>query len=142
MSSRREAVLAALFTRLAGLAPTVLRNEALPQRAPDTALVILRDGRTRDAQALMSPPAWLIAQEAQIELFVPGTEASARDAELDALLVALSARLATDRTLGGLADHVETGPPEPADVALEGALALKAALVPVTLYFEAPDPLA
>ncbi|PKP68102.1 MAG: acyl-CoA transferase, partial [Alphaproteobacteria bacterium HGW-Alphaproteobacteria-5] len=49
--------------------------------------------------------------------------------------------LAADRTLGGLCDWAEAEAPEPVDMPIEGAAALKAAVVTVVLHYATPDPL-
>ena len=50
--------------------------------------------------------------------------------------------LAGDSTLGGLYDWVEPDAPEPVDLAIEGAAALKAGIIPITLHYSTADPLA
>ena len=49
--------------------------------------------------------------------------------------------LTADRTLGGLCDWVEAEAPEPVDLPIEGAAALKAAVIIVVLHYASPDPL-
>ena len=50
--------------------------------------------------------------------------------------------LSADRTLGGLCDWVEAEAPRPVDLAVDGAAALKAAVIPVVLHYATSDPLA
>ena len=64
-----------------------------------------------------------------------------RDALFDALTASIGAVLAGDRTLGGLCDWVEAEAPEPIDLPIEGATALKAAVIIVVLHYASPDPL-
>ena len=48
---------------------------------------------------------------------------------------------AADRTLGGLCDWIETDAPEPADLAVEGAPTIRAAVLILTLHYTSNDPL-
>ena len=64
-----------------------------------------------------------------------------RDTLFDALAADIGAALAADRTLGGLCDWVEAEAPEPVDLPIEGAAALKAAAITVVLHYATPDPL-
>jgi hypothetical protein len=64
-----------------------------------------------------------------------------RDALFDALTASIGAVLAVDRTLSGLCDWVEAEAPEPVDLPIEGAAALKAAVITVVLHYATPDPL-
>jgi hypothetical protein len=62
-------------------------------------------------------------------------------AALDGLLVAIGAAIAADATVGGLVEWSEAGAPRTQDLAIEGAPALKGAVVPVTLVYTSGDPL-
>ena len=64
-----------------------------------------------------------------------------RDAVFDGLAASIGAVLIADRTLGGLCDWVEAEAPEPVDLPIEGAAALKAAVITVVLHYATPDPL-
>ena len=52
-----------------------------------------------------------------------------------------SAVLAADRTLGGLCDWVVAEAPRPVDLPVDGAAALKAAVIPILLNYASVDPL-
>jgi len=64
-----------------------------------------------------------------------------RDALFDALTASIGEALAVDRTLGGLCDWLEAEAPEPVDLPIEGAAALKAAVIVIVLHYASPDPL-
>ena len=49
--------------------------------------------------------------------------------------------LAADRTLGGLCDWVVAEAPRPVDLPVDGAAALKAAVIPILLNYASVDPL-
>ena len=147
--SLREAVITALHARLQTAlatrspAPLVLRNETMPQRLPPGGLIVLRDGETVEETAILSPLAWAIEHRAEVEITVGGVTPAARHALLDALLVAIGAAIAADRTLGGAVEWAQPGAPEFEDVEVEGAAAARAASVPVALFFTvAGSPLA
>lgn len=139
MASKRELVLAALHARLQTLAAPVLRGEVLPERIPATGLVILRDGKPGEPAVTLSPLTYFYEHRAELEVvFQAGT---GRDAVFDGLTASIGAALATDRTMGGLCDWVEAEAPEPVDLPIEGAAALKAAVITVVLHYATPDPL-
>ena len=87
----------------------------------------------------LSPLAYHYQHRAEIEMVVQGAD---RDATFDTLCADIGAALAADRTLGGLCDWVEAEAPRPVDLPVEGGPALKAAVIPVVLYYTTADPLA
>ncbi len=139
MPTPRETILAALHARLSALPAAALRGEVLPERVPAEGLLILRDGEPGEPEVTLSPLAYHYQHRAEIEAVVQGAE---RDTTFDALTASIGAALAADRTLGGLCDWVEAEAPRPVDLPVEGAASLKAAVIPVVLYYTAADPLA
>ena len=139
MASKRELILAALHSRLKTPAAPVLRGDVLPERIPATGLIILRDGRPGDPEVTLSPLTYFYEHRAELEVVIQA--GTGRDALFDALTASIGAALATDRTLGGLCDWVEAEAPEPVDLPIEGAAALKAAVIIVVLHYATPDPL-
>ena len=139
MPSKREAILAALHTQLQTLAAPVLRGDVLPERIPATGLIILRDGKPGDPEVTLSPLTYFYEHRAEMEVVIQS--GSGRDALFEVLTASIGAVLAADRTLGGLCDWVEAEAPEPVDLPIEGAAALKAAVITVVLHYATPDPL-
>ncbi len=144
MSAREAAIAAlasALTSNLAALdpAPTVLRNETVPQRIPEGGLVVLRDGETTEETAILSPLRWQIEHRAEVEVIVTGATPADRAAALDSLLAAIGSAVAGDRTLGGAVEWSQPGAPSFTDAEFEGAAAARAATVPVTLWFTTTD---
>ena len=139
MPTTRETILAALLARLQSLAATVLRDEVLPERIPLAGLIILRDGQPGEPEITLSPLRYHYQQRAELEVIVqtPGNRATA----FDTLISAIGTILTADRTLGGLCDWVEAEAPASVDLPVNGAIALKAAVVTVVLHFTAADPL-
>ena len=139
MASKRETILTALHMRLLTLAAPVLRGDVLPERIPATGLIILRDGKPGEPEVTLSPLTYFYEHRAELEVVIQaGTE---RDALFDALAASIGAALVTDRTLGGLCDWVEAEAPESVDLPIEGAAALKAAVIIVVLHYATQDPL-
>ena len=140
MPTTRETILAALHARLQPLAATVLRDEVLPERIPSAGLIILRDGQPGEPEVTLSPLRYHYQHRAEIEVIVqtPGSRATA----FDMLVASIGTALATDRTLGGLCDWVEPEAPASVDLPVEGAVALKAAVITVVLHYSTTDPLA
>ena len=139
MTSRREAVLAALHARLQTLATPVLRGEVLPERIPSTGLIILRDGKPGEPEVTLSPLTYFYQHGAELEVVIQA--GTGRDALFDALTSNIGAVLTAERTLGGLCDWIEAEAPEPIDLPIEGAAALKAAVITVVLHYASSDPL-
>ncbi len=137
----RETILAALHARLSALPVTALRGEVLPERVPAGGLLILRDGDPGEPEVTLSPACYHYQHRAELEAVVQAGTAAERDAALDDLLSAIGGALAADHTLGGLCDWVEAEAPEPVDLPVDGAAALKAAVVPVILTYTTADPL-
>lgn len=133
--SVREAAIAALHAVLEAAmaarspAPLVLRNETVPQRLPPGGLIVVRDGETVEEMPLLSPLAWQVEHRAEVE--VTATSAVL----LDALLVDIGTAIVADRTLGRAVDWCQPGSPSFEDVEFEGAAAVRAASVPVSLHF-------
>ena len=139
MPTTRETVLAALHARLQTIAAPSLRGDVLPERIPATGLIILRDGNPGEPEVTLSPLSYFYQHRAELEVVIQA--GSGRDALFDALTADIGAALAADRTLGGLCDWVEAEAPEPVDLPIEGAAALKAAVIIIVLHYSTADPL-
>jgi hypothetical protein len=142
MTSARETALMALHQRLQTVSgPTVLRNEMLPAKIPAGGLVIVRDGEPGEPEVTLNPVSYLWQHRAELEVVIEAAISADRDTALDALLIAIGAALASDPTLGGVVDWSEPGAPRTEDLAIEGAAALKGAVVPVSLVYVSLAPL-
>ena len=156
MPTSRETILIALHTVLQTLPATALRGDVLPERVPAAGLLIMRDGEPGDPEVTLSPLRYHYQHRAEIEAVVQGEARSAqqmqgsggpfqgtndRDTTFDTLTASVGAAIAADRTLGGLCDWVEAEAPRPVDLPVEGAAALKAAVITVVLHYTTADPL-
>jgi hypothetical protein len=142
MPTTRETILQALLAALKTVpGATVLREEVLPERLPAGGLVILRDGDPSAPEVTLSPLAYHYEHRAEIEMIVQGKTPSARASAFDILVQAIGAALAMDRTLGGLCDWTEAQASQPVDLPVDGAAAIKAAIIPVILTYSTTDPL-
>ena len=112
----------------------------LPERVPTEGLLILRDGEPGDPEVTLSPLRYHYQHRAELEVVVqaPNGRASA----FDDLIAAIGTALESDRTLGGLCDWVEPEAPASVDLPIEGAAALKAAVIIVVLHYTTTGPLA
>ncbi len=140
MPTTRETVLAALHARLQPLAALTLRDEVLPERIPAAGLIILRDGQPGEPEVTLSPLRYHYQHRAELEVVVQAPDG--RASTFDTLIVAIGAAIEADRTLGGLCDWVEPEPPASVDLPIDGAAALKAAVITVVLHYTATGPLA
>ena len=140
MSTTRETVLAALHARLEPLAALTLRDEVLPERIPTSGLIILRDGQPGEPEVTLSPLRYHYQHRAELEVVVQA--GIGRASVFDSLIASIGTALEADRTLGGLCDWVEPEAPSSVDLPIEGAAALKAAVVTVVLHYTTTGPLA
>lgn len=140
MTTTRETILAALQARLQPLAALVLRDEVLPERIPAAGLIILRDGQPGEPEVTLSPLRYHYQHRAELEVVVQA--GNGRASAFDDLVAAIGAALEADRTLGGLCDWVEPEAPGSVDLPVEGAAALKAAVITVVLHYTTTGPLA
>ena len=135
--SQRENAIGALFAVLGqlSLGTTVKRNAALPERVSDQAMAILRDGEMGEPEVSLSPLTYHWQHQVAIELFVADPDASTRDSRMDGLLTELATLIETDRTLAGVVEYAEIGPPKFDELAPEGTSGIKACLLPVVLHY-------
>ena len=140
MPTTRETVLAALHARLQPVAALILRDKVLPERIPTAGLIILRDGQPGEPDVTLSPLRYHYQHRAELEVVVQA--GTGRASAFDNLIAAIGAALEADRTLGGLCDWVEPEAPASVDLPIEGAAALKAAIITVVLHYTTTGPLA
>ena len=140
MPTTRETVLAALHARLQPLATHTLRDEVLPERIPAAGLIILRDGQPGEPEVTLSPLRYHFQHRAELEVVVQA--GTGRTTAFDTLIAAIGTALEADRTLSGLCDWVEPEAPASVDLPIEGAAALKAAIITVVLHYTTNGPLA
>jgi hypothetical protein len=138
MPTTREAILAALYARLQPLAALTLRNEVLPERIPAAGLIILRDGQPGEPEVTLSPLRYHYQHRAELEVVVQAL--IGRASAFDTLIAAIGTTLESDRTLGGLCDWVEPEAPTSVDLPIEGAAALKAAVITIALHYTTTGP--
>lgn len=135
----RETILSALHARLSTLPASTQRGEVLPERVPAAGLLILRDGDPGEPEVTLSPLRYHYQHRAEVEVVIQSVD---RDAAFDALCASIGTAIAADRTLGGLCDWVEPEAPVSVDLPIEGAAALKAAVITVVLHYTTTGPLA
>jgi hypothetical protein len=140
MPALRETILTALHARLQPLSALVLRDEVLPERIPTTGLIILRDGQPGEPEVTLSPLRYHYQHRAELEVVVQAP--NGRTSVFDSLIADIGAELEVDRTLGGLCDWIEPEAPASVDLPVEGAAALKAAVITVVLHYTTTGPLA
>lgn len=141
--SQRENAIGALFAVLGqlSLGTTVKRNAALPERIADHAMAILRDGEMGEPEVSLSPLTYHWQHQVAIELFVADPDASTRDSRMDGLLTELAVLIESDRTLTGVVEYAEIGPPKFDELAPEGTSGIKTCLLPVVLHYSSSGPL-
>lgn len=139
MPTTRELVLTMLYARLQPLAALTLRDEVLPERIPTAGLIILRDSQPGEPEVTLSPLRYHYQHRAELEVVIQA--GTGRASAFGTLIAAIGTALETDRTLGGLCDWVEPEAPASIDLPIEGAAALKAAVITVVLHYTTSGPL-
>ncbi len=143
MPTIRETILATLHVRLtANLAATVRRNEVLPEKVPTPGLVILRDGEPGEPDVTLNPRTEFYSHRVELELFFSQPTGGGGEILLDALVDHVHAALATDASLGGLAENLVVTAPETGVFAIEGAAPILTARLTVIVDYLVSDPLA
>jgi hypothetical protein len=141
--SQRESAIGALFAVLRQLSLGVMtkRNASLPERLSEHAMAVLRDGEMGEPEVSLSPLTYHWQHQVAIEIFVADPDASERDKRMDGLLVELAALIEADRTLDGVIEYAEIGPPKFDELAPDGVSGIKACLLPVVLHYSSSGPL-
>ncbi len=141
--SQRESAIGALFAVLGQMSLGVMtkRNASLPERLSEHAMAVLRDGEMGEPEVSLSPLTYHWQHQVAIELFVADPDASERDKRMDGLLVELAALIEEDRTLDGVIEYAEIGPPKFDELAPDGVSGIKACLLPVVLHYSSSGPL-
>ncbi len=141
--SQRESAIGALFAVLGQMSLGVMtkRNASLPERLSEHAMAVLRDGEMGEPEVSLSPLTYHWQHQVAIEIFVADPDASERDKRMDGLLVELAALIEPDRTLGGVIEYAEIGPPKFDELAPDGVSGIKACLLPVVLHYSSSGPL-
>ena len=138
----RESILQALFALLQTITDvSVLRNEAVPEKIPSGALIILRDGDPGEPETLLSPLSYYWQHRALVEAIVQKGDQATRDLALDTLYRKISLAIASDRTLGGFCDRVTPQAPDSNVLAVDGSPQIKGAIIPIELIYVTTDPL-
>jgi hypothetical protein len=140
MPTSRETILTALHAQLQPLAALVLRDGVMPERPPAAGLIIIRDGQPGEPDVTLSPLRYHYQHRAELEVVVQAP--NGRASTFDTLIAAIGTALEADHTLGGLCDWVEPEAPASVDLPIEGAAALKAAVITVVLHYTTTGPLA
>ena len=143
MPSRREQVLDAIKTLIAGALPNaeVKRNLDKPERIPPGGLVIIRDGDSGEPEVLLSPLTYVYEHRVPIELAAFASASLTREQVIDQMLSAIGTAAMADRTLGGLCDFIETEAPTPDDLETAGAISARWADAAIIAGYATPNPL-
>ncbi len=140
--SKREQVIEAIVALVVAALPAakVERNAAKPERVPAGGLVIVRDGDPGEPDVLLSPLTYLYTHRIPLEVAARESGSQSREHALDAMLAAIGAAVAADRTLGGLCDFIEAEAPATADIEASGAQAVRWADAAIVATYATTDP--
>jgi hypothetical protein len=143
MPSRREEVLDAIKTLIAGALPNaeVKRNLDKPERIPPGGLVIIRDGDPGEPEVLLSPLTYVYEHRVPIELAAFASASLTREQAIDQMLSAIGTAAMAERTLGGLCDFIETEAPTSDDLETAGAMSGRWADAAIIVSYATANPL-
>lgn len=143
VTSKREAVVAAIKVLIAAALPIaeVKRNLSKPERIPASGLVVVRDGDPGEPEVTLSPLTYHFEHRIVLEIAAPEIGATPREVTLDAMLRAIGAAVAADRTLSGLCDWIEAQAPATDDAEAMGAAPVRFALLTIVAAYATSDPL-
>ena len=140
MASVRETAIGALVTALEATGATVWRDTDLTRDIPDAGMINVSEADYQP-EVILSPLTFLHEMPAEVTATIVAPSEPERDAAMDVLLLAISAALTGDRTLGGAVEWLDVG--VPGFIPFEANGAAKSARLPVTLCFtSAGSPLA
>ncbi len=140
--SKREQVIEAIVALVVAALPAakVERNAAKPERVPAGGLVIVRDGDPGEPDVLLSPLTYLYTHRIPLEVAARESGSQSREEALDAMLAAIGAAVAADRTLGSLCEFIEAEAPATADIEASGAQAVRWADAAIVATYATTDP--
>lgn len=143
MTSKREAVIAAIEVLIAAALPTaaVKRNLAKAERIPGGGLVVIRDGDPGEPEVTLSPLTYHYEHRIVVEIAVNEAAGSPRENALDAIMQAIGGAVAEYRTLGGLCDWIEAQAPATDNAEAMGAAPVRFALLTIVAAYASSDPL-
>ena len=143
MPSRREEVLDAIKTLIAGALPNaeVKRNRDKPERIPPGGLVIIHDGDPGEPEVLLSPLTYVYEHRVPIELAAFASASLTREQTVDQMLSAIGTAAMADQTLGGLCDFIETEAPTSDDLETAGAMSGRWADAAIIAGYATANPL-
>lgn len=143
MTSKREAVLSAVRLLIASALPAaeVKRNLAKAERIPPGGLVVVRDGDPGEPETTLSPLTYHFEHRIVAEIAASEAAGAPREQALDAMLRAIGAAIAANRTLGGLCDWLEAEAPSTDDAEATGSAPVRFALLTLVASYATTDPL-
>ena len=143
MTSKRESVLAAVRRLIVGALPAaeVKRNLAKAERITAGGLAVVRDGDPGEPETTLSPLTYHFEHRIAVEIAASEAAGTPREQALDAMLRAIGAAVAADRTLGGLCDWLEAEAPSTDDAEATGSLPVRFALLTIVASYATTDPL-
>lgn len=143
MASKREQVIEAVTALVASALPNadVKRNLDKPERIPPGGLVIVRDGDPGEPDMLLSPLTYIYDHRVLLELAALPSSTLSREQALDAMLAAIGAAVAADRTLGGLCEFLDVEAPTSDDLEIAGAAPGRWADAAIIASYSTPNPL-
>lgn len=145
MSKRRDAaaaVKAMIAAAIPGQDVRGLANDAArPTAIPPNGLVIVRPGTMGEPDVDLNPLTYHYQHRIPVELAWMPQAGQDADAIVDAMLEAIGAAVAADRTLGGAVEFLDVTEPEVGDIAAAGTATAAGATFEVVAHYSTSSPL-
>ncbi|QFS83984.1 hypothetical protein [Roseivivax sp. THAF197b] len=136
MPSPQETITLALVDALAPHIATILRKRELPEICPLNGLINVMPEDPREEGERLGDGVREWSQVFTLEVVVQNADETARSTALDTALREI-ATLLIGSNLGGAVDYLRLDAPQESEVVpMDGAASLKAATMPVTVFYE------
>ncbi len=141
--SKRELVLKAVAALISAALPDAgfERNQAKADEVGPNGSIVMRDGDPGPPEIDLSPLSYNYDHSIPLEIAVLPSDEQTNEQALDAMLSALGAAVAADRTLGGLCDFLDVEAPTTEELVVEGAPAGRWADLAIVASYATPNPL-
>lgn len=146
MPSKRFMVVEALRQLVAAAVPTtdvrgLPGDDGKPRRLEPEGMIEVGSGDVGEPTVDLSPPTWWWDHAIPVQLAAYGADERTAKLALDAMLLAIGARIDADPSLGGLCQRVEAGGASDGEIEQQGARTICWADVTVLASYPTTSPL-
>ena len=143
MPSTREQVIQAVAALVKDALPkaTHYRNAEKQESISTGGYVNVDDGDPGEPEVTLNPATWIYEHQIPVEVATNATRTVTAEVRLDAMMQAIGAAVAANRTLSGLCDYVMVQAAQTEGLTTDGAPVSRYALVNIVAVYGTTDPL-